>query len=215
MILYRNLEKSGDIKSIWIWYRLYVVAISMYGAILLQYRFCIVTTTPQLIAKISWRYLHKRISYRHHFDVATMTMIFRKNSIFFTNIDFASSRQRHNLLQGYRDDIFTKEYRIGIISMLLLWRLYRNLKFSNDSISMLLRYRYDIVAMSFHYSSDMVWVPQRYLFLCYIITMSNLYRHASAHIIGLRNYGFNDRRNSFAISPSWISPSIFRFLPVI
>jgi hypothetical protein len=35
-----------------------------------------------------------------------------------------------------------------------------------------------------------------------IVTISNLYRHASAHIIGLRNYGFNDSRNSFAISPS-------------
>ena len=135
----------------------------MYGAILLQYRFCIVTTTPQLIAKISWRYLHKRISYRHHFDVVTMTMIFQKNSIFLQ----ISILHRHDNATTYREDIVIakiswwylhKEYHISIISMLLLWRLLQKLlKFSNDSIS---QYCYDIISTSFHYSIEMTL--QRY-----------------------------------------------------
>ena len=50
--LYRNLENLGDIELIWIWYRYYVVVILMHGTILLQYRYCIITTSRDNIVTI-------------------------------------------------------------------------------------------------------------------------------------------------------------------
>jgi len=96
----------------------------MHEAILSQYRYCIVTTSPRLIETMSWRYLHKGIPYRHHFDVSTMTMIFSKKIQFFT----ISILRRRDIAMTYCDDIVTissqKEYLIDIISMFLLWRWF-------------------------------------------------------------------------------------------
>jgi hypothetical protein len=117
------------------------------------------------------------ISILHRHDNATtyrediMTISSQKNIVStsfrccYYDDDFSKKLQisilhRHDSATTYCKDIVTISSQRNIVSASFRCcyydDFYRNLKFSNDSISMLLRYRYDIVAMSFHYSIEMI-----------------------------------------------------------
>ena len=96
-----------------------------------------ISTSPQLIEMISWRYLCKGTSYRHHFDVATMTMIFSKKKTNFLTISILC---RHDIAATYWDDIVMISSQRNVVSTLLLWWWF----FQFFTISILRRH--DIVA---------------------------------------------------------------------
>ena len=113
----------------------------------LRYRFCIVTTSPQLIAKISWRYLCKGMSYRHHFDVVTMTMIFQKK----LNFSTISILHHHDITTTYCKDIVTISSQWNVLSLSFQYCNYDdNFSKKKNFSTISILHHHDIAQMFIH-----------------------------------------------------------------